>query len=81
MSKKIDIFEQIRLNCYSVSEIAKILSEKKCNLYAYRAGKKIMPEPTRKKIAELLSKGKNQKYLQRAIEVQKTVVKHKKSLV
>ena len=78
---KTDLFEQLRLLCYSKAEVAKLIGISRQKMYQYSNEKSETPIAIREKISELISNGKNKKYINRAFEVQKHVAKQKKAIV
>jgi hypothetical protein len=78
---KTDLFEQLRLLCYSKAEVAKIIGVSKGRIYALASEQKKLTDGERAKILQLISMGKNKKFVKRAFEVQKHVAKQKKSIV
>ena len=73
---KTDLFEQLRLLCYSKLEVAKIIGVSQSMIYGYSSKKYEIPEPIQEKILQLIAGGRNKKYVNRAFNVQKRVVKH-----
>ena len=78
---KTDLFEQLRLLCYSKSEVAKIIGVSNSMIYGYASKKCDMPEGIREKIEAIIEGGKNKKYVLRAFNVQKHVVKQNINIV
>ncbi|MFZ4799607.1 MAG: hypothetical protein ACOYMA_19080 [Bacteroidia bacterium] len=78
---KTDLFEQLRLLCYSKAEVAKIIGVSNSMIYGYSSQKCDIPEGIQEKILQIIAGGKNQKFVKRAFEVQKHVAKQKKTIV
>ena len=72
---KRDLFEELRLLCYSKAEVAKLIGISRSRIYAISTGTKILSDGEREKILQIIAGGKNKKYLKRAFDVQKHVVK------
>jgi len=72
---KTDLFEQLRLLCYSKAEVAKIIGVSNSMIYGYASKKCDMPEGIQQKILQLIAGGKNKKFVKRAFEIQKHVAK------
>ena len=77
---KTDLFEQLRLLCYSKAEVAKIIGITKSRIYAISTGTKNFTEVEEKKILQIIAGGKNQKFVNRSILIQKAAKEHKKAI-
>jgi len=81
MRTKADLFEQLRLLCYSKAEVAKLIGISKQKMYQYSSKKYDMPDPIREKILQLIAGGKNKKFVNRSILIQKAAKEHKMAIV
>ena len=80
MKKQTDLFEQLRLLCYSKSEVASIIGVSSQKMYRYAAKKEDIPEGVREKIEAIIEGGANKKWHTRAEKIQKAAKEHKKAI-